>query len=291
MRTAPKSSPCRKWQELFRTRENPSKSMSKSVKKQTTVAIGIDIGGTGIKGGIVNLTTGKLIGDRVRIDTPQPATPAAVAEVVSQIVAELSALDDAPAPDSPVGVTFPAIIHHGVARSAANVDKSWIGTDVDSLLTARLGRPVHVMNDADAAGLAEVRYGAGKGVDGTVLVITLGTGIGSALIHNGVLIPNIELGHLEIDSAVAESKASASARERDDLSWDEYAERLQRFFSHVEFLMSPNLFVIGGGISKRADDYLPKLSINTPIVTASSKNNAGIVGSALQSLISEQLAK
>lgn len=291
MRTAPKSSPCRKWQELFRTRENPSKSMSKSVKKQTTVAIGIDIGGTGIKGGIVNLTTGKLIGDRVRIDTPQPATPAAVAEVVSQIVAELSALDDAPAPDSPVGVTFPAIIHHGVARSAANVDKSWIGTDVDSLLTARLGRPVHVMNDADAAGLAEVRYGAGKGVDGTVLVITLGTGIGSALIHNGVLIPNIELGHLEIDSAVAESKASASARERDDLSWDEYAERLQRFFSHVEFLMSPNLFVIGGGISKRADDYLPKLSINTPIVTASSKNNAGIVGSALQSLISKQLAK
>lgn len=291
MRTAPKSSPCPKWQELFRTRENPSKSMSKSVKKQTTVAIGIDIGGTGIKGGIVNLTTGKLIGDRVRIDTPQPATPAAVAEVVSQIVAELSALDDAPAPDSPVGVTFPAIIHHGVARSAANVDKSWIGTDVDSLLTARLGRPVHVMNDADAAGLAEVRYGAGKGVDGTVLVITLGTGIGSALIHNGVLIPNIELGHLEIDSAVAESKASASARERDDLSWDEYAERLQRFFSHVEFLMSPNLFVIGGGISKRADDYLPKLSINTPIVTASSKNNAGIVGSALQSLISEQLAK
>lgn len=291
MRTAPKSSPCRKWQELFRTRENPSKSMSKSVKKQTTVAIGIDIGGTGIKGGIVNLTTGKLIGDRVRIDTPQPATPAAVAEVVAQIVAELSALDDAPAPDSPVGVTFPAIIHHGVARSAANVDKSWIGTDVDSLLTARLGRPVHVMNDADAAGLAEVRYGAGKGVDGTVLVITLGTGIGSALIHNGVLIPNIELGHLEIDSAVAESKASASARERDDLSWDEYAERLQRFFSHVEFLMSPNLFVIGGGISKRADDYLPKLSINTPIVTASSKNNAGIVGSALQSLISEQLAK
>lgn len=291
MRTAPKSSPCPKWQELFRTRENPSKSMSKSVKKQTTVAIGIDIGGTGIKGGIVNLTTGKLIGDRVRIDTPQPATPAAVAEVVAQIVAELSALDDAPAPDSPVGVTFPAIIHHGVARSAANVDKSWIGTDVDSLLTARLGRPVHVMNDADAAGLAEVRYGAGKGVDGTVLVITLGTGIGSALIHNGVLIPNIELGHLEIDSAVAESKASASARERDDLSWDEYAERLQRFFSHVEFLMSPNLFVIGGGISKRADDYLPKLSINTPIVTASSKNNAGIVGSALQSLISEQLAK
>ena len=264
--------------------------MSKSAQEQATVAIGIDIGGTGIKGGIVDLTRGKLIGDRFRIDTPKPATPAAVAEVVAQIVEELSSREGAPDTDTPVGVTFPAIIHHGVARSAANVDKSWIGTDVDSLLTERLGRPVHVMNDADAAGLAEVRYGAGKGVDGTVLVITLGTGIGSALIHNGVLIPNVELGHLEIDSAVAETKASASARERDDLSWDEYAQRLQRFFSHVEFLLSPSLFVIGGGISKRADDYLPKISVNAPMVVASSKNNAGIVGSALQSVISEQLA-
>lgn len=258
--------------------------------QQPGIAIGVDIGGTGIKGGIVNLDDGTLIGERLRIDTPKPATPTAVAEVVAQIVEGLSARPEAPAADSPVGVTFPAIIHRGVARSAANVDKAWIGTDVDALLTERLGRPVHVMNDADAAGLAEVRYGAGKGIDGTVLVITLGTGIGSALIHNGVLVPNIELGHLEIDSAVAESRASASARERGDLSWDEYAKRLQRFFSHVEFLMSPTLFVIGGGISKRADDYLPKLSINTPIVTASSKNNAGIVGSALQSLISEQLA-
>lgn len=264
--------------------------MSK-VSQQPNIAIGIDIGGTGIKGGIVDLDNGTLIGERLRIDTPKPATPTAVAEVVAQIVEGLSARPEAPAADSPVGVTFPAIIHRGVARSAANVDKAWIGTDVDGLLTERLGRPVHVMNDADAAGLAEVRYGAGKGVDGTVLVITLGTGIGSALIHNGVLVPNIELGHLEIDSAVAETRASASAREREDLSWDEYAKRLQRFFSHVEFLMSPTLFVIGGGISKRADDYLPKISVNTPIVTASSKNNAGIVGSALQSLISEQLAE
>ena len=168
--------------------------MSKSAQDPATVAIGIDIGGTGIKGGIVDLTRGKLIGDRFRIDTPKPATPAAVAEVVAQIVEELSSREDAPAADTPVGVTFPAIIHHGVARSAANVDKSWIGTDVDSLLTERLGRPVHVMNDADAAGLAEVRYGAGKGVDGTVLVITLGTGIGSALIHNGVLVPERRTG-------------------------------------------------------------------------------------------------
>ena len=264
--------------------------MSKNAQDPATVAIGIDIGGTGIKGGIVDLTRGKLIGDRFRIDTPKPATPDAVAEVVARIVEELSAREGAPDAATPVGVTFPAIIHHGVARSAANVDKSWIGTDVDSLLTGRLGRPVHVMNDADAAGLAEVRYGAGRGVDGTVLIITLGTGIGSALIHNGVLVPNVELGHLEIDGAVAETKASASARERDDLSWDEYAQRLQRFFTHTEFLLSPSLFVIGGGISKRADDYLPKISVNAPIVVASSKNNAGIVGSALQSVISEQRA-
>lgn len=264
--------------------------MSNSAQDPAHVAIGIDIGGTGIKGGIVDLARGKLIGERFRFDTPKPATPAAVAEVVAKIVEELSARADAPEPNSPIGVTFPAIIHRGVARSAANVDKSWIGTDVDSLLSERLGRPVRVMNDADAAGLAEVRYGAGKDIDGTVLVITLGTGIGSALIHDGVLVPNVELGHLEIDSAVAETKASASAREREDLSWDEYAQRLQRFFSHVEFLLSPSLFVIGGGISRRADDYLPKISVRTPIVVASSKNNAGIVGSALQSTISKQPA-
>ncbi|GAA5227418.1 polyphosphate--glucose phosphotransferase [Paeniglutamicibacter antarcticus] len=260
--------------------------MSSSPNIPARSAIGVDIGGTGIKGGIVDLTTGKLIGDRFRIDTPKPATPEAVAEVVAKIVAELNKREDAPESDTPVGVTFPAIIHRGVARSASNVDKTWIGTDVDALFTKQLGRPVLVMNDADAAGLAEVHFGAGKDVDGTVLVITLGTGIGSALIHDGVLVPNLELGHLEIDSAVAESRASASARQREELSWDEYAVRLQRFFSHVEFLFSPTLFIIGGGISKRADDYLPKLSIETPITVAKSKNNAGIVGAALQSAVS-----
>lgn len=256
--------------------------MTERALNPSPTAIGIDIGGTGIKGGIVDLAAGKLIGERVRIDTPKPATPAAVAEVVARIVAELDGRDGAPGAETPVGVTFPAIIHRGVARSAANVDKSWIGTDVDALFTAQLGREVHVMNDADAAGLAEARYGAGAGVEGSVLVITLGTGIGSALIHNGVLVPNVELGHLEIDSAVAETRASASAREREDLGWDEYAVRLQRFFSHVEFLFSPSLFVIGGGISKRAEDYLPQLSLSTPITVAKSKNNAGIVGAALQ---------
>jgi polyphosphate glucokinase len=254
-------------------------------KSKNPTAIGIDIGGTGIKGGIVDLKKGKLVGDRFRIDTPKPSTPEAVAAVVAQIVAELASRDEAPAADAPVGITFPAIIHKGIALSAANVDKSWIDTDVDTLMTAALARPVQVMNDADAAGLAEVRYGAGKKVDGTVLVITLGTGIGSALIHDGVLVPNVELGHLEIDGHDAESRASASAREREELSWEDYGVRLQRYFSHVEFLFSPNLFVVGGGISKRSQDFLPLLDLRTQIVPATLKNNAGIVGGALQSAI------
>lgn len=264
--------------------------MSKKNSSQNYV-IGIDIGGTGIKGGIVNLDKGKLVGDRFRIDTPQPATPEAVAKVVGAIVAELMNREDAPSKKAPVGVTFPAIIAHGIARSAANVDKSWIGTDVDTLLTKELGRDVQVMNDADAAGLAEARYGAGKGVDGTVLVITLGTGIGSAFIFNGQLVPNAELGHLEIDGADAETKASASARERDNLTWDQYAQRLQRYFSHVEFLFSPELFIIGGGISKRSEDYLPQLKLQTPIIPALLQNNAGIVGAALQAAMHFKLVK
>ena len=264
--------------------------MSKKNSSKTHV-IGIDIGGTGIKGGIVNLEKGKLVGDRFRIDTPQPATPAAVAKVVGAIVAELMTREDAPDRDAPVGVTFPAIIAHGVARSAANVDKSWVGTDVDGLLTEELGRDVQVMNDADAAGLAEARYGAGKGVKGTVLVITLGTGIGSAFIFNGKLVPNAELGHLEIDGADAETKASAAARERDNLSWEEYAVRLQRYFSQVEFLFSPELFIIGGGISKRSEDYLPQLKLQTRIIPAQLQNNAGIVGGALQAAIHFKLVK
>jgi polyphosphate glucokinase len=253
--------------------------------------IGIDIGGTGIKGGIVDLKKGKLIGDRFRLPTPQPATPESVVEVVAKVVEELSARPDAPEVDSPIGVTFPGIIQHGVVHSAANVDKSWLNTDIDALLTARLGRPVEVINDADAAGLAEARYGAGAGIDGTVLVITLGTGIGSAFIFNGRLVPNAELGHLEIDGFDAESKASAVARERDGLSWEEYSVLLQRYFSHVEFLFSPELFIVGGGISKRADEYLPHMKLRTPIVPAELKNEAGIVGAALEIAVKHELAK
>lgn len=258
---------------------------------QTQPMIGVDIGGTGTKGGIVDLVTGSLIGDRFRLDTPHPATPEAVADVVAEVVRELGSRPGAPDTDSPIGVTFPAIIQHGIAHSAANVDPSWIDTDVDTLFTQRVGRQVQVMNDADAAGLAEVRYGAGSGVDGVVLVITLGTGIGSAYIMDGQLVPNSELGHLEIDGYDAESRASATARERDGLDWDDYAVRLQRYFSHVEFLFSPELFIVGGGISKRSKDFLPQLNLRTAIIPAQLKNNAGIVGAALQAARSFKLVK
>lgn len=261
--------------------------MGKKLTEPTTT-IGIDIGGTGMKGGIVDLGKGKMIGDRVRFDTPRPATPVAVADTLARIVEELSKRPESPDAGTTVGAAFPAIIQHGVARSAANVDKSWIDTDVDALFTQRLGRPVQVINDADAAGLAEARYGAGKDKPGTVLVITLGTGIGSAFIFNGQLIPNAELGHLELDGHDAESKASAAAREREELSWEDYTARLQRYFAHVEFLFSPELFIIGGGISKRSEDYLPGLKLHTPIRIAKLKNNAGIVGAALQASIPEK---
>jgi polyphosphate glucokinase len=242
--------------------------------------IGIDIGGTGIKGGIVDLKKGKLVGDRFRVPTPQPATPESVAETVAAVVEELNARPDAPAFDSPIGVTFPGIIQHGVVHSAANVDKSWLNTDIDTLLTKRLGRPVEVINDADAAGLAEARYGAGEGVSGTVLVITLGTGIGSAFIYDGMLIPNTELGHLNYKGESIERYAAYSAMEREELTWEKWAKRLQKFYTHVDFLFSPDLFVVGGGVSKHPDRFLPLLDVKTPIVPAVHRNSSGIIGAA-----------
>ena len=245
--------------------------------------IGIDIGGTGIKGGIVNLATGRLEGPPARRVTPQPATPQAVADTVSQLVKELNPHENAPDPGSPVGVTYPGIVHNGYARSAANMDPSWIDFDINTLFTETLARPVKVLNDADAAGLAEVQYGAGRGVNGTVLVLTLGTGIGSAFIFNGKLVPNAELGHLEVNGHNAESKASAVARERDGLNWEEYSVVLQRYLSRVEFLFSPELIIVGGGISERTNEYLPHIKLRTTVVPAKLKNEAGIVGAALHS--------
>jgi polyphosphate glucokinase len=238
---------------------------------------GIDIGGSGIKGCPVDLDAGAFAAERIRTPTPSPSTPAAVAEVVAAIVDQFG---DA-ASTGPVGVTFPAVIQHGVARTAANVDKSWIGTDVDALLRERLRRPVRVVNDADAAGYAEAKFGAAKGVAGTVLMVTLGTGIGSALIVDGVLVPNTELGHLEVDGKDAETRAADSARDREDLSWAQWAKRLTRYFEAIEKFLWPDLIVVGGGVSKKADKFLPLLEIRTPIVPAQLRNDGGIVGAAL----------
>jgi polyphosphate glucokinase len=235
-------------------------------------AIGVDIGGSGIKGAPVDLESGEFAAERVRIDTPQPATPDAVAPIVAEIVEQCG--------DAPIGVAFPAVVQHGVARTAANVDESWIGTDVQALLREATGRDVLVVNDADAAGLAEARWGAAKGHPGVVIVTTLGTGIGSALLLDGKLVPNTELGHLEIDGHDAETRAAESARDREDLSWEQWAKRLQRYYSVVENLFWPDLFVVGGGISKKHAKFLPLLDLRTPIVPAELRNAAGIVGAA-----------
>ena len=236
--------------------------------------VGIDIGGSGIKSAVVDVQTGEMVTERQRTDTPVESTPAAVAEIVAAQVRALGW-------DGLVGCTFPAIIKNGVARSAANVHKSWIGTNADEVFTASTGLDVTVLNDADAAGLAEVRFGAAKGVGGVVMLLTFGTGIGSALFMDGVLVPNTELGHLEIDGHDAETRAAASVRDREDMDWPHWAKRVQRYLSHVEALFSPDLFVVGGGVSKKADRWVPLLDLNTPIRPAELQNEAGIVGAAL----------
>jgi polyphosphate glucokinase len=241
------------------------------------IGFGIDIGGSGIKGAPVDLAAGAFRADRVRIPTPTPSTPSAVATVVGQIVGGFGRTSGT----RPIGVTFPAVIQHGVARTAANVDKSWVDTDVDALMTAQLGRAVHVINDADAAGLAEARFGAAKGVRGVVFLATLGTGIGSALLVDGQLVPNTELGHLELDGHDAESRAADSARGAEKLTWEQWAQRLQRYFSAVENLLWPDLIVVGGGVSKKGEKFLPLLALRTPIVPAGLRNDGGIVGAAI----------
>ena len=238
--------------------------------------IGIDFGGSGIKAAPVDLKTGEFSAERERIDTPEKSTPKNVAEVMAEL---LEKFEDQ---KSPVGVTVPGVVRkRGVIGSAANIDKSWIGTDADDLLSEALKREVHVINDADAAGLAEVRYGVARGRDGLTIVTTLGTGIGSALLHDGVLVPNSELGHLEIDGHDAESKAANSARKSEDLSWEEWAERLTAYYRTLEKLFSPDLIVIGGGVSKHAQEFVPLIDVHTEIVSATLRNTAGIVGAAV----------
>jgi polyphosphate glucokinase len=242
-----------------------------------TTVLGIDIGGTGINGAPVETRSGQLLADRHRILTPHPATP----EAVSGVVGELAKFFDW---SGPSGATFPAIIKDGVAYSAANVDPSWIGTDVATLLSGAIGGAVTVVNDADAAGIAEVAFGAGRGRRGVVIMVTLGTGIGSALFVDGELVPNTELGHLKMGKKDAEQRAAESVREAEGLSWKDWSARLAEYLRLVEALFSPDLFIVGGGISKKADKFLPRLSISTEIVPAQLLNEAGIVGASLAHL-------
>jgi polyphosphate glucokinase len=235
---------------------------------------GIDVGGSGIKGAPVDTDTGELLVERARIKTPKPATPQAILETAVQVVRQSGW-------DGPVGCGFPAVIKDGVVQTAANIDKAAIGFDMQGRLEQELGSSVRVINDGDAAGLAEMRWGAGREEDGVVLMLTLGTGIGTSVFVGGRLLPNTELGHIEIRGKDAEHRASDSARKRDDLSWKEYAGRLDEYLHKIEDLLWPDLIVIGGGISKKSEKFFPHLTARTPIVRAQMLNEAGIAGAAL----------
>ncbi len=237
--------------------------------------LGIDIGGTGVKAAPVDTSTGLLLAERRKLDTPHPATPDAVTEVVAQLVRDFGWTGKA-------GLTFPGVVVEGVILTAANLDHSWIGTDAAKTFGAATGLAVTVLNDADAAGVAEMRFGAGKDEPGTVLMLTLGTGIGSALFTNGVLVPNTEFGHIEIRGKDAEKRASEHAREAGDLSWGDWAGRVDEYLEHMEALLSPGLIIIGGGISKKSDKFLPRLTgLRARVVPAAMLNDAGIVGAAM----------
>jgi len=239
--------------------------------------LGIDIGGSGIKGAPVDLDTGEFTGKRLRIDTPSKSTPKNVAAVVGQIVEHFS---DQISADGPIGVTIPAVVTHGITRSAANIDKSWIDCEAEKVFEDHLGREILLVNDADAAGVAEVHYGAAKDHPGLVLLTTLGTGIGTAILYRGVLVPNSELGHIEVDGHDAESRAASSVKDKEGLSYSQWAKRLQRYYEVIEQLLWPDLIVVGGGVSKDSDKFLGKITINAEMVPAKLLNTAGIVGAA-----------
>lgn len=240
-------------------------------------ALGIDVGGSGIKGAPVDLEIGDFATDRIKIPTPGKSTPKNVATVIREIVDNFAGeLDD----DAPIGVTIPAVVTHGVSRSAANIDKKWIDFPIGEFLTDRLEREVVVVNDADAAGVAENEFGAAKDVDGVVVLTTLGTGIGTAVINHGQLLPNTEFGHLEMNGGDAEKQAAASRREIEDLSWQDWAARLQQYYTMLENLLWPDLIVVGGGVSRKAEKFLPLLDLRTEIIPARLQNRAGIVGAA-----------
>jgi len=227
-----------------------------------------------MKAAPVDLATGELAADRARIDTPRPSTPAQLAVAVQHLV-------EHHAWGGPVGICMPSVVSHGVVRSAANIDSSWLGVDGEALFAAAIGRPVHVLNDADAAGVAEMTWGVGRNRKGVVICLTFGTGIGSGMFVDGVLVPNTELGHLELDGVDAEKRAAASVRQRESLGWHDWAERVDRYLRHVVGLFSPELIILGGGASKRPDRWIDRLDPGCEVVVAALANNAGIAGAAL----------
>ncbi len=236
---------------------------------------GVDVGGSGVKGGIVDLDTGALIGERFKLPTPQPATPDAVAKTVAEVVRHFGWTGS-------LGVTYPGVVTDGTVRTAANVDKAWIGTSARDIISAALdGQTVTVLNDADAAGLAEEKFGAGKGHTGVIVLLTFGTGIGSAVIHNGLLLPNTEFGHLEVGGREAEHRAASSVKERKGWSYERWSEEVTTVLVAIENAIWPDLIIAGGGISRKADKWIPLLKNRTPVVPATLLNTAGIVGAAM----------
>lgn len=235
--------------------------------------LGIDVGASGIKGAIVNVKTGALVTERFRVPTPFPSKPKAVAKAISEVTNhfEWKGL---------IGVGFPSVIQHGIAKTAANIDKKWVGTDVEKLLFEATGCPVYVRNDADVAGIAELEFGAGKGKKGTVILITIGSGLGSAVFTDGVLLPNSELGHLKFKDGIAEHYAADSIRKKEDLSWDDWGKRFNEYLQHLEFLFSPDLILLGGGSSKKFEKYKHLIKTDCSVAPAKLLNHAGIIGAA-----------
>lgn len=236
--------------------------------------LGIDVGGSGIKGAIVNVLTGEMITERYRVPTPSPSEPDAVGDAVDAVVKQFDW-------KGPIGCTFPSVVKQGVVHTAANVDKSWIGTNGQRLFQSKTGCPVLLLNDADAAGVAEMTFGAGIGHQGVVMVLTFGTGIGSAIFVNGHLMPNTELGHIELRGKIAEARASDRIRQEKELSWEKWGERVNEYLQYLEFLFSPDLFIFGGGVSKKHEKFFQYLSTRASVVPAALLNDAGIVGAAL----------
>ncbi|HRY99614.1 MAG TPA: ROK family protein [Bacteroidales bacterium] len=239
-------------------------------------SLGIDIGGSGIKAALVNTLTGELLSDRLRMATPQPSTPERVAAVVAEAALQLGW-------HGPAGIGFPAAVTQGIVRTATNIDHKWIGMDAVELFSEALGQPCTVLNDADAAGLAEIAFGEGRDVAGTVIVLTLGTGIGSAVFNNGILQPNTELGHLLFRGDIAEHYASDAARKAAGLSWEKWGKRLDKYLKHVENLFWPQLLILGGGSSRKFEAFAAQLTTRTPVVAARHRNQAGLIGAAMAS--------